>query len=154
MVYKLLISYELNPKEVVQGNIYTIKISITNIGEDTFPGGRIKLFQVKYEGFDSPTQSKMPSVLPEISNIEVNETINLIPHRFYALKDGVSWVNINIESNDKEKIEFYQSPKALIEPIWKSPFNISNRENKEIIDLLHKILEKLDSLSRDYNRGE
>jgi len=72
--------------------------------------------------------------------------MTLEPQEFIPIEFGLSWVYIDIKSNDGEKIQFFQNINADIMSPWRNAFYVMKKEDKQILELLSEIAEKLDNI--------
>ena len=130
----------LKPYELVRGEPGTIIFSVTNIGEEPFPGGTVTGIMFYYGDqrrvvTDFSTRIAIKALQPQ-EQCEATEALEFVPH-----VDGQSWLNFKIEAADDGEIEYYQarddSPLGTSE--WYGMFYIVNREHLAIIDLLHQL---------------
>jgi hypothetical protein len=147
--YKLHIRSELdNPQkykkllldgmEVVRGVRLGCELYITNRGEEKFPGGTIKYFRIRYK---EHLNNRSDFFGQQVSMLNQNESTKLFSVNFIPSEEGWFWLELAIESNDKQPIEYYQTKNASEEPDkihWIDGYLSLNRENLDILLALRK----------------
>ena len=130
----------LKPYELVRGQPATIVFSVTNIGEEPFPGGTVTGIVFHYGdqrhvSTDFTNRIAIKALQPQ----ERCETIEAL--EFVPTIDGQVWLHFKIEAADDSEIEYYQvkdnPPVGTSE--WHGMFYVVNREHLAIIDLLHQL---------------
>jgi len=155
MVHKLLIEIDykltkkqfgniLKKREFPRGIDIPLTLGATNLGDTTFPGGKLTEISFVYEGemksYHQPEEAIISSINPNVKKTIYtwNETMYL---------DGLVWVHCNIKSNDEQPIEYYQTKKGTaIQGEWKNVFIVVNKENLMIIQLLNEMNKKINEL--------
>jgi hypothetical protein len=145
MLYKLLIGFEVIPNQPMSDENFNIQLSITNIGDSTFPGGELTYFGVSYGGgLGGVTQSINENALSKVPAIKVNESIKLNPQAFMGLEDGIATVSIEIVATDKAQVSLFQSSAFEMGKRWTNLFRVRNRDTVKIVESLQKIVELLE----------
>ncbi len=147
MPYKLLIDYDislkspltrlLKPNEVIRNEPAELTFSVTNLGEQLFPGGKIRNAHIRY-GPDGRVTSTINIFDSECGVIAPAETVSLSSEEIIPLTEGLSWIVLSIEPNREEKaVEYYQSPEFVISgPEWMNVIYVVNRELLLLISLI------------------
>jgi len=137
------VNYESTPSRPVSMAEFETIIKIKNIGEKTFPGGKLTQYKVEYP---DAIQSIPLKLLPEIPPIRRDATYNLPPQNWHPKGGGLSWVVIGLKSNDEDVVELYQSIEGEAYSEWRMPLYITKGEHKEIIEYLQRITKQLEKL--------
>ena len=150
MAYKLFVRAEarhkeshrgyLKPYELVRGQPGTIVFSVTNIGEEPFPGGTVTGIVLIY-GDQRRVSTQLPNrieikALQPQEQSEAAEALEIVP-----TIDGQVWLHLKIEAADATEIEYYQvrDEPPLGTSEWYGILYVVNREQLAIIDLLHQL---------------
>lgn len=148
MEYKILITLfveNISPlkaligqTDVIRGEPCSISINIKNIGETSFPGGKINGLRIDYSPVGTAFSAwkeewTCPLLMPQ-QELRIM-TVPLVP-----LTDGLAWMRLNITSQDGQPIMcFQQVNEPLQNPnAWISCIYVINRELVQIINLLSK----------------
>jgi len=154
MPHKLLIEYALDqnselkvflkPHEVVMGEPYSISISITNLGEESFPGGKIESGRIDYLGVGlAPAYQDLTDHF-SFEEIGPGRSIKIkLFEQTMPVREGDTWIRVKIASRDGQSIEYYQKKdERLKEDEWLNVFQVVNRQLLQIIQLLNKLERK------------
>ena len=153
MVHKLFIRPEVRHKEshrgylqpyaVVRGQPSNIVFSVTNIGEEPFPGGTVTGIVIYYGDQRQITSQfndriEIKALQPQV-NSETAEAFEFVP-----TTDGHAWLHFKIETADDSEIEYYQvrDDEPLGTSGWFGVIYVVNREQLAIIDLLHQLCDE------------
>ena len=124
----------LSSREAVRGIPCNLMITVRNLG-DTFPGGKIK--EIK---FLSPTSGlaqlkgtrKANIIIPELKN---QEKFDFKTPNITFINPGLTQISIKVETEDKEKIEYFQSEEGS--PIKEDYFfNFIYVVDRNLLDLV------------------
>ena len=151
MAHKLLIeakvrthkrfSKYLKDYEVIRGETFTITFTIRNIADKEFVGGVVKSLSVAF-GIGESGVRQIPSFQYKIPAIAPDDEYELA-HGFMVPATGGGWVNLEIEANDKEPIEYYQvQSQEPLQDKWVYPLYSVDRETVEILSLLKRLVKR------------
>jgi hypothetical protein len=143
LINKLLITYRLSPESPISGRIFSITLTLQNIGDSVFSGGQLTRFSVRFK-----TNTTHVGRLPIIPSLQSGESKELEPRDFFALEDGAAWVEVSLKSNDEAEIHLFQTPEYDMGSSWGNILRITNAEYVEIIALLNRIVELLEKRSK------
>lgn len=97
------------PKEVVVEEPFEITFILKNVGDVNFPGGVIKKVEIKNITGEVTYYDDSNIEIPEIVKEGKEHTIPLLAH---TINSGTAWIELDIESNDNKKIQYYQWDRA------------------------------------------
>jgi len=130
----------LKPYELVRGEPGTIVFSVTNIGEEPFPGGTVTGIILNYGdqrlvSTDFTNRIAIKALEPQ-EQFETTAALEFVP-----TIDGQVWLHFKIEAADDSEIEYYQvrDEPPLGTSEWYGVLYVVNREHLAIIDLLHQL---------------
>lgn len=135
----------LSPREVVAGAPNTIKLTVKNIGKETFPGGKIlesKVYMEFYIGMSVLTISG--KVTPKLPTIQPNETFSIELKGWRPYCPGLWRISTKIKSKDNVKVKYYQTPKATPrEDEWIAALYAVDRHQLDLSLLLKQLSSKM-----------
>ncbi len=141
MQHKLLIVTK-GPLEIVRRAPFQLSVSVKNLGDVDFGGGKIVRVHIdqppNLTGTPSPEQIIVPPLKPQESSPEI-----LLPEIVCPM-EGFAWFYARIEANDSQPVEHYQSIRFSTGEDWRYPVYISSRESARIIALLERVLAVLE----------
>ncbi|GEM_PF-3340342 len=156
--HKLLITFELEPaleneyeyrikkfltsNEVIRGVPARMIVRIKNIGDNDFPGGKIKKFTIMYSihGFNRPITE---IGVKECPMIRKGEELELFNGLILPIGDGVASINIEIEAKDKKSIEYYQAQKGTpLSGSWINFFYVTRFQEILMLMFLEELLRR------------
>ena len=138
MPHKLLLTYDVKG-DLVRGEQFTVSLTIKNIGDIVFGGGKIASYRLEVERLVQTVLidklPKVPALLP-FASTEVTHTFNLSA-------EGHGWLVAVIQADDGQPVEHYQNPNFSTGGEWRNSIYITRREDAQIISLLQRIVELL-----------
>lgn len=155
MPHKLLIEVEtipedphsghLLPLECVRGEPTKLRLTVTNIGDETFPGGTLTEIRVNYEGVQSPFSSFSEELT--VKDLAPDERYTIPEElQFVPMADGLTPIFVRVQSMDEQRFDLYQSADG--QPSgndrWTGVLYTVSRAQTIIIDMLTKLLERLE----------
>lgn len=146
LIHKLLVEFKLKPEKPLTSEDFQVKLILKNIGDSVFPGGQLTRFSVS---FSANTQNVNTTDLPRIPTINVNESIELEPHTFFAIEDGTVWIQATLKAADDTEAHLFQNPDYDMGSTWGTVCQIRKREYVDIINLLQKIVELLEKRGKE-----
>ena len=130
----------LKPFELVRGELVSFGLWVKNIAADPFPGGTVKMMEFHFGEQQSiyttyETKIEIKALQPQEQS-ETEKKLDMIP-----TADGPVWLQIRIESNDGDDIEFYQveDEPSLGTEEWFGTLYVINRERLAMVDFLKKL---------------
>jgi hypothetical protein len=150
MTHKLLIEFDisfesplkrfLKPGEVIRGEPVELTFSVTNLGTELFPGGRVKDWRILY-GPGHEVVDESPTANVEFGTIPPGHKIALSSERAIPLTEGLSWIRLSIDPKGHEKaVKYYQSPENVLEEgEWMNYFYVVNREMLLLASLIEEL---------------
>ena len=153
MPHKLLIEFDisfespmkrfLRPGEVIRGEPVELTFSVTNLGTETFPGGRVSNWRILY-GSDRNVISSSPTANVECSEISPEDKARLTSERVVPLTEGLAWIRFSIEPEGEEKaVEYHQNSEDIVmSGEWTNCFYVVNRENLLLASLIEGLTER------------
>jgi len=120
--------------EVIRGEPFTVLLTVKNLADTNFPGGRIKSMKVRFASLETGvTQEKsIPTLSPGAeSTLQYTFTVN---------ENGTGWLVLAIEANDQQPIEYYQTPEFKVPGTeWMYHIYSVDREKLQIVALLARL---------------
>jgi hypothetical protein len=134
----------LTETEVVRQTPFKVHLSIQNLGELAFPGGKIIQRAIESASLFAQVKSFVEEPL-EVPPIGPGMKIDLDPWPMMVEFEGPVWITVKMEAKDGQSIEMYQvpggSPTGTNE--WRNLIYVVNRERLYTMMLLRDILKKL-----------
>jgi hypothetical protein len=131
-------------REVARSTRFYLGLEFTNLSEDGFPGGKIE--QLFLEHYESGTSKRR--VLGEAANIAEIEpgeswTSTLMHSRVEW--EGITHIRVKVAASDGIPVDCYHVPGGVAgKGQWNHFFHSTNRESLIMVDLLSRILNRLE----------
>jgi hypothetical protein len=137
--------------EVVSGVGAKLRITIKNISEENFPGGRVeKWIYEEYGAGVAPGHLVAELLENELSKMKIPR---LEPNMKYQLEEdftlrvpGITKVRLRIASEDKKPVLHFRGPKEAGRDELVFLLRVLDREALKILIVLNKLIEKLRSV--------
>ncbi len=124
--------------EVVRGIPIRVTLRVENIGEEAFPGGELKDVRLNIKDLGA-------SVLDSghIRELGPGKSTESKPIVLVPFDEGVGWINVTVEAQDGEEIEYYRSDLKDAESPWRYPILSLNREMVQLLETTQELLGEL-----------
>jgi len=133
----------LGEDEIIRGEQFKIRFRFENIGEEDFPGGKIDTLGFFALEAKSGLIVQISEKEREIPRIDVGQSAQK-EWEITTLLEGVAGPSFRIIPKEKCKILYYTSKEEKGKDYFSGfVFNVVNREQIEIINLLKKVLKEL-----------
>jgi hypothetical protein len=130
----------LNPREAVRGSLFDLVFTITNIGDEEFPGGTVGKITV---GESTPLggMGKDAKLGDEskIGRLKPGESWKPITLSIALEWEGVTKITLQVTASDAQPVEHYQNRNFPTKGEWFNFYFSVNRESLLILDILERI---------------
>jgi hypothetical protein len=138
LAHKLKIACRI-PRRFVRDEEFRIILEVTNIGKETFGGGRFKIeISTLYPRL--PVSGPIVPTLLELPPIEPNSSYTSPPIPLTAYADGLRGLFVEVEASDGKLVEHYQREERETHSLFLQPVYVLNREHVQIISLLEEVI--------------
>jgi hypothetical protein len=145
--YKAFIKPEL--REVVVGEPVKLRITIRNIGDETFPGGGVEKWEIHEYGaafslghiISKPPPNKLAEM--KVPKLAPNGSYQ-IEYELLLTVAGIAEVCIKMASEDKKPVQHFRHPQEGGENEFRFLLHAIDRETLKILLTLTKLLKKLE----------
>lgn len=135
----------IGPLEVVRGETYLIKLFVTNLGTDQFPGSDAIEMNIDYRPQGYRKSISWPDENPFCPEIKPGEKVQVFSDSFMAINEGEAWITAKMKAKDEGDIKYYQSPTSpLKENRWENSFYVVSKEFVRLMAMLDKIVKQLE----------
>ncbi len=133
----------LEEDEVIRGEQFKIRFRFENIGEEDFPGGKVDTLGIFPLEGKSGLTGQISEKKQEIPRIDVGQSAQK-EWEFATFLEGPVSPSLRIIPKEKCKILYYTSKEEKSKDYFSGfVFNVVNREQINIINLLKKVLKEL-----------
>src|SRR2546427_6614434 len=134
----------LTDTEVVRNEPFSFTLTLTNIGTQIFPGGTIGHVRLEQVG--------LAGVVIDWSRTRLEGVAPITPQGFYEIKkllamlhwEGPCKLTFQLKAADGQPVEFYYADSARLGEEWLSFLYSVNRDSVLMLDLLGRILQRLE----------
>ena len=158
MAYRLLIEMDiqftslfrrfLKPGDVIRGEPARLTFFVTNLGRNTFPGGRVRNWRVLF-GPETDIEHTSATANVQCKPIPPRNKVKLLSEEIVPLTEGLAWVNFSIKhiGEEKEKVQYYQSPKELVSgEEWTQCFYVVDLQMVQLTSAIDELIKNLEAL--------
>lgn len=154
MAHKLLIEFDidfksplkrfLKPNEVIRDEPAKLTLSVTNLGTNEFPGGKVKDWCVLF-GEESDVCHTSPTANVNCDKIAPKEKLRLLSEKIVPLTEGLAWIRCKVDPNGEDKkVSYYQEPRELLSgQEWCNCFYVVNREMLLLTAAMEELTKRL-----------
>lgn len=142
MVHSLLLTSQYDLP--VRGKDLEISVSVTNIGDYTFPGGKIEYFRVNFPDIYTAAAIEVPPISPIHPEHDF-----IFKHTFLLKDEGFAWIEVKLSSNDGEPVDHYRNRQSKSDESWIHAIYVDNPLLMKIIQQLEEISNQLRGATND-----
>ncbi len=138
LFYRLLLSFRTLPRiehvgitDPVRGETFGMLLSVTNIGGEQFPGGKLTEVKIEYKSGGATT---FDHLTPEavVPSLQPSQTAQLPSVDLVAFRDGPVEIHVKLTSADGKPSHLFQNQFADMGPDWFNfAFVVSAEDTKQ-----------------------
>jgi len=142
-LHRLLIKCRLEGDEPVRSKRFVFTLTVQNIGDDVFPGGRFSRIELECTGLGLVTHMA-DTRLPTIPKLGKGETTELTGMHLAPAAEGSSWLIGEVQSDDQRSVRHYLTERIDAGDVWRWAIYVRRLDDFRIISLLEKIVALLE----------